>query len=71
MGRSVSVSRDHNYRLLVKNSMLDEFKARNPDEVVDGRIKVCIAGGGGFIGSHIAKKLKHEVHWFVCLLIII
>lgn len=29
----------------------------------DGR-KVCIAGGGGFIGSHIGKKLK-ENGWYV------
>lgn len=25
--------------------------------------KVCIAGAGGFIGSHLAKRLKAEGHW--------
>lgn len=39
-----------------------EFKAANPDEVgPDGVIRVCLAGGAGFIGSHIAKRLKEEV----------
>ena len=39
-----------------------EFKAANPSEVgPDGIVKVCIGGGAGFIGSHIAKKLMAEV----------
>lgn len=39
-----------------------EFKAANPDEVGDGGVvKVCICGGAGFIGSHIAKRLRAEV----------
>ena len=25
--------------------------------------KICIAGAGGFIGSHLAKRLKGEGHW--------
>jgi len=26
-------------------------------------LRILIAGGGGFIGSHLAKRLKHEGHW--------
>lgn len=36
------------------------FMAAHPEELVDGKIKVCIGGGAGFIGSHIAKQLKSE-----------
>jgi len=44
-----------------------DYKAKNPDEFgADGKIKVCIAGGAGFIGSHIAKKLKNEGCYVVC-----
>ena len=39
-----------------------EFKATHPEEAgADGVIKVCIGGGAGFIGSHVAKRLKEEV----------
>jgi len=33
--------------------------------LVDGKIKVCIGGGAGFIGSHIAKKLKEDGYYVV------
>lgn len=40
-----------------------DFKAAHPEEIgADGIVKVCIGGGAGFIGSHIAKKLMAEVH---------
>eukprot|EP00304_Pavlova_gyrans_P010996 CAMPEP_0206041084 /NCGR_PEP_ID=MMETSP1466-20131121/5752_1 /ASSEMBLY_ACC=CAM_ASM_001126 /TAXON_ID=44452 /ORGANISM="Pavlova gyrans, Strain CCMP608" /LENGTH=358 /DNA_ID=CAMNT_0053415771 /DNA_START=49 /DNA_END=1125 /DNA_ORIENTATION=+ len=29
----------------------------------EGVKKICIAGAGGFIGSHLAKRLKGEGHW--------
>ena len=44
-----------------------DYKAKNPDEFgADGKVKVCIGGGGGFIGSYIAKKLKSEGCYVVC-----
>ena len=44
------------------NNCAAEFKAAHPEEVgPDGVIRVCIGGGAGFIGSHIAKKLMAEV----------
>jgi len=30
-------------------------------------MKICIAGGGGFIGSHVAKRLKEEGHHVVAV----
>jgi hypothetical protein len=43
-------------------SFAKDFKAAHPDEIgPNGVIKVCIGGGAGFIGSHIAKRLMEEV----------
>ena len=57
--------------LSIKNmtNMTAEFKKAHPEEAgADGVIKVCIGGGGGFIGSHIAKRLKEEVRMACCFL---
>jgi len=27
------------------------------------RLKICVTGTGGFIASHLAKRLKEEGHW--------
>jgi hypothetical protein len=38
------------------------FKKDHPEELgPNGVVRVCIGGGAGFIGSHIAKRLKEEV----------
>merc|ERR1711988_835661 len=29
--------------------------------------KMCVTGGGGFIGAHLAMKLKSEGHWVRCV----
>lgn len=41
--------------------IIQTFIAEHPEELVDGKLKVCIGGGAGFIGSHIAKQLKSDV----------
>ena len=44
-----------------------EFKAAHSEELgPDGNLRVCIGGGAGFIGSHIAKRLKEEVFILFC-----
>ena len=30
-------------------------------------LKVCVGGGGGFIGSHVAVRLRKEGHWVRCV----
>jgi hypothetical protein len=44
------------------NNFGNDFKKAHPEEIgPNGVIKVCIGGGAGFIGSHIAKRLMAEV----------
>ena len=45
-------------------NVVQKFLKEHSEELVDGKLKVCIGGGAGFIGSHIAKRLKHEVIGF-------
>jgi GDP-D-mannose 3',5'-epimerase len=46
--------------------ILAEYKAKHPEEFPGGKMKVCIGGGAGFIGSHIAKRLMQEGCYVIC-----
>lgn len=46
-------------------NILNEFKNFHPEELSEGKLKVCIGGGAGFIGSHIAQYLKAAVSSFM------
>ena len=44
------------------NISLEDFRQAHPEELgADGKLRVCVGGGAGFIGSHIAKRLRSEV----------
>lgn len=44
------------------SSIVQGFLNSHPEELgADGKLRVSIGGGAGFIGSHIAKQLKEEV----------
>jgi hypothetical protein len=45
----------------VISNIVKQFIAEHPEELVDGKLRVCIGGGAGFIGSHIAKQLMADV----------
>lgn len=32
----------------------------------EAKLKICVTGAGGFIASHLAKRLKSEGHYLVC-----
>jgi len=32
----------------------------------EGKLRICIGGGAGFIGSHMARFLKSQGHYVVC-----
>jgi GDP-D-mannose 3',5'-epimerase len=44
-----------------------ETQAARPEgKAAPGKLKVCIGGGGGFIGSHLARRMLKEGHYVVC-----
>jgi hypothetical protein len=45
--------------------VVQQFLKDHPEELVNGKLKVCVGGGAGFIGSHIAKQLMAEVRLVV------
>lgn len=47
--------------------VFQKFKTEHPEDFVDGKLRVCIGGGAGFIGSHIALRLRQEVSFPSCL----
>mmetsp|Transcript_9811 Transcript_9811/g.9907 ORF Transcript_9811/g.9907 Transcript_9811/m.9907 type:complete len:375 (-) Transcript_9811:127-1251(-) len=49
------------------STYIQTYKLNHPEEIgADGILKVCIGGGAGFIGSHIAKRLKAEGCYVIC-----
>jgi hypothetical protein len=42
----------------VIEQVVEKFIQEHPEELVEGKLRICIGGGAGFIGSHIAKSLK-------------
>lgn len=42
------------------------MSAASEQKATGSKPKVCITGGGGFIGSHLARRLKNEGHYVVC-----
>jgi len=46
--------------------IVQQFISEHPEELVNGKLKVCVGGGAGFIGSHIALHLKKEGCYVIC-----
>jgi hypothetical protein len=46
------------------NQIGNDFIAAHPEELNEnGTVRVCVGGGSGFIGSHLAKRLKEFVNF--------
>lgn len=43
------------------SAVLRRFAEEHQDEFVNGKLKISIGGGAGFIGSHLAQRFKKEV----------
>lgn len=52
--------------LLSKSDIVQKYIEANPGDLQDGKLRVCIGGGAGFIGSFIAKRLKEEGCYVIC-----
>lgn len=49
------------------NQIGNDFIAAHPEELNEnGTVRVCVGGGSGFIGSHLAKRLKEFGCYVVC-----
>lgn len=49
------------------SSYIQTFKLSHSEEMgPDGILKVCVGGGAGFIGSHMAKRLMEEGCYVIC-----
>mmetsp|Transcript_59930 Transcript_59930/g.105363 ORF Transcript_59930/g.105363 Transcript_59930/m.105363 type:complete len:368 (-) Transcript_59930:233-1336(-) len=48
------------------SNIVRAYIASHPEELVDGKLKVAIGGGAGFIGSHIAKQLRSDGCYVIC-----
>jgi nucleoside-diphosphate-sugar epimerase len=36
------------------------------DSTATKKLRICIGGGGGFIGSHLARRLLSQGHYVIC-----
>jgi len=52
--------------LFSKSDIVQKYIEANPGDLQDGKLRVCIGGGAGFIGSFIAKRLKEEGCYVIC-----
>jgi len=52
--------------LFSKSDIVQKYIEANPGDLKDGKLRVCIGGGAGFIGSFIAKRLKEEGCYVIC-----
>lgn len=46
---------------MVDNVIQNFLKTHTEELNKDGKLRICVGGGAGFIGSHIAKKFKEQV----------
>jgi len=71
--REVAVSGRHNRATHTRNHSTDMAAAGYELRGIYGtepywpekKLKICVTGAGGFIGSHLAKRLKEEGHHVV------
>jgi len=48
------------------SNIVRTFIADHPEDLTDGKLRVAIGGGAGFIGSHIAKQLMADGCYVIC-----
>lgn len=49
-----------------KISIQEFLKTHSEEAPTNGQLRVCIGGGAGFIGSHLAKRLREEGCYVIC-----
>jgi GDP-D-mannose 3',5'-epimerase len=42
---------------------LSEIAAPTPEQLHNGKVRVCVTGAGGFIAAHLARRLKQQGKW--------
>jgi hypothetical protein len=46
---------------------LADLPAPTDAQKVNGKVKVCVAGAGGFIGAHLARRMKNMGKYVVAV----